>query len=167
MAKKKEGKVASDVAQTKEVPVKQTDAEKEGLKGPVKVTKETTYKAFLMNGKVIKGKLDGENYHTAMPITTYNEQGTRILHEHLFLEGRSFLHIYNDEGILLGSKHYNVGGILESWSNNEFNEQGKVISVDCGNIKPEMCSKSFYIFDDNGNVIEMDSYNAAGELKIG
>ncbi len=163
MAKKKETKAAADVAQTPVI-AKQTDAEKEGLKGPVKHTTETTYKAFLMNGKVIKGKIDGENYHTVIPKITYNEKGGRIVYEHLFLNGTSFIHNYNDEGLLIGAKHYKEGGILESWSTNEHNEQGKVIAVDCGNINPDLCSKSIFNYDDRDNVIEMNTYNAAGEL---
>src|ERR1035437_6739309 len=157
--KKADSKSATKKSVNKNIPVKKTDLEKKDLKGPVKTTQSTWYKAFSMKGKVMKGKLETEDTFFKHSIKIYNDTGGLIEQQYFHESGGSQVHLFNGEGTSIGSKSINKDGTIESYTKSEFNPDGKVNLQ--SNIHPNdnsKDSKSIWKYDEKGNAIEMRFY---------
>jgi hypothetical protein len=155
---KADSKSASKKSDNKEIPTKPTDLQKEDLKGPVKTMKQKVYKAFQLNGKVSQGKEDDDNNIRSNILYTYNEDGRKLIDQWFTDNGKSYMHIYNNEGLSIEMRTLNADGCLEKNSITEYNEAGKAIVTNHFEEDASKSSKYVFRYDEKGNLTEMHSF---------
>jgi hypothetical protein len=157
--KKADSKSVSKKSENKNIPAMETDAEKKGLKGPVKTTQSTWYKAFSMNGIVFKGsRIKEDDAYQKHSIKTYNEKGSLISQQCFHEDRSSHIYLSNGERIPNGSKEINADGIIKEYTTGKFNEQGKVVEWDHFNSEDILISRSIFKYDEKMRIVELVSY---------
>jgi len=133
--------VCSSSCQNVNLGQQRNDLSKENLKGKVKTVKSYLYKGIDKFGKLSKGKM------TSKSIVSYNEKGIEI-------ENVSFT-MFEDQDFKMNYKSTSV-----------YNDKGYKIEcneydLDNGN---KLIGKIVYIYDNNGNNIEVKSYDRDGKI---
>ncbi len=165
MAKKKENKEASTEAEMVVVPAKQTDVEKDELKGPVKQCRETFHKAMRRNGVTVAGVMThgGDDDHTNK-LVSYDEKGMRMEFVGFQPDGAYNISPYNESGQNLKRIMYNKDGseYLISW--NIYDKHGFICENGWNNADGTLGYRTTSIYDEQGRPKESKQFGASGKM---
>ncbi|MFA5557000.1 MAG: hypothetical protein WCY06_00040 [Flavobacteriaceae bacterium] len=154
----------------------ENDLTKANLKGKVKSTKETPYKAVEKFGEVTKGNVyinkfyfsdDNLDIISSIKHIVYNEIGNETENRDYDSNGNTLKRRtfnYDEKGKRISQSVYNPKG-LEYKESYKYDEKGNQIEWSWYNSDGKLKSKYPCKYDEKGNLIEQSRYNSYGELK--
>src|SRR5690554_1081903 len=137
------------------------DLQKNHLKGKVKSVREKSYVAEEKFGKIVKGNRGGSSSDTYV---IYDEKGneleTKSFNHDGSLSYRSIFEYKNNK--LINRKSYRGSGKLDVNWIYKYDHYGNLIEMIPN--KESYFFRQVYVYDDNGNRIEENSFNSDGSL---
>lgn len=139
---------------------RETDLEKNNLKGNVRSLKEVSYEAITTFGKIHKGSKKREFFIDHDRYITFNEIGNKTEEKNYSSEGNflsNWEYKYNDKGLIRKISRFEPVGTLSINEVYEYDDNLIVeyrLLVDTGKI-----DKTIYKLNENGNVVEETHHN--------
>ena len=156
------------------------------LKGTIKTSETSYFKASVKAGKVEKGRLEfkftytydnrgnkvGKKFHNPYDrrlgyesTYTYNDKGNPIEEKSSYPEGNlSVKYTYDGNDNLIEKRQYNSNGRLDWRSTYQYDDKGNLMQYNYYDPVGDLPAKKTYTYDDRGRKIGVKAYNDDGSL---